>query len=46
MSSREKSPYYGSLQQVVNSLFADLTEEEALPIWPAALARARCAGSM
>lgn len=30
MSSREKSPYYGSLQQVVDSLFADLTEEERI----------------
>ena len=30
MSSREKSPYYGSLQQVVDSLFADLTEEELI----------------
>ena len=30
MSSREKSPYYGSLQQVVDSLFADLTEEECI----------------
>ena len=30
MSSREKSPYYGALQQVVDSLFADLTEEERI----------------
>ena len=32
MSSREKSPYYGALQQVVDSLFADLTEEERIAI--------------
>ena len=30
MSSRERSPYYGALQQVVDSLFADLTEEERI----------------
>ena len=28
MANREKSPYYGALQQMVDSLFEDLTEEE------------------
>lgn len=30
MANREKSPYYGALQQVVDTLFGDLTEEERI----------------